>query len=82
MQTATYKLAEGANITLDDQNNTFYGIPNFKGTFDGQGNTISVDFDIKDAQLTKETAIGCLFATLDGGTVKNVNFTGTFKMKD
>lgn len=81
LQTATYKLAEGANITLDDQNNTFYGIPNFKGTFDGQGNTINVAFDIEEAQLTKATAIGCLFATLDGGTVKNVNFTGTFKMK-
>lgn len=80
LQTATYKLAEGANITLNDQNNTFYGIPNFKGTFDGQGNTISVDFDIENAQLTETTAIGCLFATLDGGTVKDVTFEGSFDM--
>ncbi len=80
LQTATYKLAEGANITLDDQNNTFYGIPNFKGTFDGQGNTINVAFDIEEAQLTKATAIGCLFATLDGGTVKDVTFEGSFGM--
>ena len=80
LQTATYKLAEGADITLDDQDNTFYGIPNFKGTFDGQGNTIKVAFNIQNAQLTKGTEIGCLFSTLDGGTVKDVTFEGSFAM--
>ena len=74
LQNASYALK--TDIALDDQNNTFYGIPNFKGTFDGQNKTIDVKFDLQGT-WSKDTKFGCLFATLDGGTVKNVNFTGT-----
>ncbi|WP_337529003.1 stalk domain-containing protein [Anaerotignum faecicola] len=77
LQTAKYELTD--NISLSNENG-FCGIPDFKGTFDGQGNIISVAFDIEEAQLTQETEIGCLFATLDGGTVKDVTFEGSFDM--
>lgn len=74
LQNASYVLK--TDIALDGQNNTFYGIPNFKGTFDGQNKTITANFDLRDTWNTT-TRFGCLFASLDGGTVKNVNFTGT-----
>ena len=81
LQKATYKLANDIELTnTDDKGNAFYGIPNFKGTFDGQGKTIEVAFNIKNAELTGN-AIGCLFSTLDGGTVENVNFTGSFEIE-
>ena len=74
LQQASYVLKK--DIALDDQNGTFYGIPNFKGTFDGQNKMITVKFDLRGTWNTT-TRFGCLFASLDGGTVKNVNFTGT-----
>ena len=78
LQNASYVLK--ANINLDDQDETFYGIPNFKGTFDGQNKTITVKYDLS-ATWSKDTQFGCLFASLDGGTVKNVNFTGSLAGK-
>ena len=78
LQQASYVLKQ--DISLTDQNNTFYGIPNFKGTFDGDGKTINVDFKLAGDWNTVK--FGCLISNLDGGTVKNVNFTGTLGMKD
>ena len=37
-------------------------------------------FDLS-ATWSKDTQFGCLFASLDGGTVKNVNFTGSLAGK-
>ena len=78
LQNASYMLK--TDIALDGQNNTFYGIPNFKGTFDGDDKTINVDFKLTGDWNTVK--FGCLISNLDGGTVKNVNFTGTLGMKD
>ena len=77
LRTAAYTLEN--DITLTDNDNNFRGIPNFKGTFDGQNHTIHVDFDWT-ADLVGSDNFGCLFASVTDGTVENVNFDGTLNI--
>ena len=86
LQTAEYILKQDISLTNSrDGNEAFQGIPNFAGTFDGQGRTITVDFTLAGTQ-SGSAQFGCLFKTLGtartgsdeakGATVKNLYLSG------
>ena len=68
----------GKTVTLDAANTGIgrtvgmIGRP-FKGTFDGQGNTLDADIDVTSVDAYKPAA---LFGVLSGATIKNLNVTG------
>ena len=84
--TARNKLMDAAkvyelknDITLTNHNgeafNGFYGIPNFAGTFNGNGHTITLDINFSVYTNTGEC--GGVFQSLNGATVKNIELAGT-----
>ena len=78
LQTADYTLER--SITLTDQSGEYYGIPNFAGTFDGNGRTITLDITLPDT-ISSDSQFGGLIASFcpPGGTVKNLKLEGSMQ---
>ena len=78
LQMADYTLER--NITLTDQSGKYYGIPNFAGTFDGNGRTITLDITLPDT-ISSDSQFGGLIASFcpPGGTVKNLKLEGSMQ---
>ena len=60
----------GGDVIRAGENGYFY-----RGTFDGQGHSISVNWNVNDASLS-------LFGTLDGATIKNLRVKGNISFGD
>ena len=67
-----------ADFTLDD--NTMIGAPSnaYRGTFDGKGHTITVNYNITATGQDGECGV---FRRVNGGTVKNLIVKGTITTK-
>lgn len=81
------KATSGDYILTEDitLNNNVSESP-FKGTLDGNGHTITISGTFSKSYGTassqKDHYLGCLFGTIDGGTIKNVKikFTGSYAL--
>ena len=76
LQSAAYQLENNIKLTNHENGafNGFYGIPDFQGTFDGRGHTITLDIDFSAYADTGNC--GGVFKVLNGATVKNIELDG------